>query len=210
MPLDKQDLKLIKGIVKEVIKKELVGFAKKEDFKQFAKKSDLKNFATKDDLKGFAKKDDLKNFATKDDLKRFATKDDLANFAMKDDLKKLESRMATKNDLIKLELKMATKDDLANFATKDDIKRLESKIDSTKDELVMTIDELRISTAEGFEDVQGQLQEHGKRFDKIDAELIEIKAEQENVKLRMDQLAPKFEVVDLKKRVTKIEKVVGV
>jgi hypothetical protein len=60
------------------------------------------------------------------------------------------------------------------------------------------------------EDVQGQLQEHGKRFDKIDAELIEIKAEQENVKLRMDQLAPKFEVVDLKKRVTKIEKVVGV
>jgi hypothetical protein len=197
MPLDKQDLKLIKGIVKEVIKKELVGFAKKEDFKQFAKKSDLKNFATKDDLKGFAKKDDLKNFATKDDLKRFATKDDLANFAMKDDLKKLESRMATK-------------DDLANFATKDDIKRLESKIDSTKDELVMTIDELRISTAEGFEDVQGQLQEHGKRFDKIDAELIEIKAEQENVKLRMDQLAPKFEVVDLKKRVTKIEKVVGV
>lgn len=122
MPLDKQDLKLIKetvtDVVKKVVKKEMVGFARKNDLKEFVKKSDITNFATKDDLERF------------------------------------------KNEIID-------------------------------------------STTEGFKDMQEQINNHT-------AEIIEIKNGQEEIRLRIDQLASQFEVRDIKKRLTRIKTRIGI
>jgi DNA invertase Pin-like site-specific DNA recombinase len=79
--------------------------------KEVTFKIDMIEFATKKDLEQFATKKDLEQFATKKDLERFATKEDLAKL---DDtlhlfmekvitaLDRIESTMATKEDLNKL------------------------------------------------------------------------------------------------------------
>jgi hypothetical protein len=91
--------------------------ATKEDLKQLATKQDIKRLedtmATKEDLKQFATKDDLKQLATKQDLEqlkkwaeeRFVTKEHLDAV-----IKELRETMATKEDLKRIENKMATKE----------------------------------------------------------------------------------------------------
>lgn len=93
-----------------LLKKNLKGFATKDDVKEFVTKKDLdislKVFATKDDLKDFAKKSDLDKFATRDDLNRFATKKDLKyeiEEAVADIIHAVEVGKADKESLEKLE-----------------------------------------------------------------------------------------------------------
>ena len=94
------------------------------------------NVATKDDIKALEAK-----MASKEDLQRFATKEDFERFATKEDIKRLEERMATKEDVAavreevkRLEERMATKEDLERFATKEDLKALEARM-ATKEDL---------------------------------------------------------------------------
>ena len=69
------------------------------------------NVATKTDLDRFATKEDFERFATKEDLERFATRDDLTRFATKDDLERWADKFATKEDVLKLLLRMNEKFD---------------------------------------------------------------------------------------------------
>lgn len=86
------------------------------------------------------------NVATKEDIKRIeermATREDLEKFATKEDIKRLEERMATKEDLERF----ATKEDLEKFATKEDLKQFATKQDlekfATKEDLAKV--ELRL------------------------------------------------------------------
>jgi hypothetical protein len=93
------------------------------------------NVATKEDLKQLATKQNLeqlkkwaeKKFATKEDLKQFATKQDLEQlkkwaeerFVTKEYfdavIKRLEDKMATKEDLKRIENKMATKEQIESI-----------------------------------------------------------------------------------------------
>ncbi|MEL9991277.1 MAG: DUF3782 domain-containing protein [Thermoproteus sp.] len=106
--------------------------ATKEDIRRVADAvEELRTtMATKEDLEKFATKEDLKQFATKEDVKRIegeiqdvkqtmATKEDLKQYATKEDLRRIEERMATKEDL----KQFATKEDLKQFATKEDLAR---------------------------------------------------------------------------------------
>ena len=58
-----------------------------------------------------ATKTDLDRFATKEDFERFATRDDLTRFATKDDLERWADKFATREDVLKLELRMNEKFD---------------------------------------------------------------------------------------------------
>jgi len=71
---------------------------------------------------------------------KMATKDDLKNFITKEDAKNFATKDDLKNFATKDDLKnFATKDDLKNFATKDDLKNFATKDDlknfATKDNL---------------------------------------------------------------------------
>jgi len=71
-------------------------FVTREHFDAVIK--DLKEtMATKEDLRQFATKEDLKQLATKEDLKQFATKEDIEK--LMSDMKRIEDRMATKEQL---------------------------------------------------------------------------------------------------------------
>ena len=69
------------------------------------------NVATKEDLKQLATKEDLKQLATKQDLERFVTREHFDAV-----IKRLEDRMATKEDLKRIEDKMATKEQFEAIA----------------------------------------------------------------------------------------------
>ena len=58
-----------------------------------------------------ATKTDLDRFATKEDFERFATRDDLTRFATKNDLERWADKFATREDVLKLELRMNEKFD---------------------------------------------------------------------------------------------------
>jgi hypothetical protein len=80
------------------------------------------NVATKDDIKAAVeelKKWTEEKFATKEDLKQFATKQDLERFVTKEYfdavIKRLEDKMATKEDLKRIENKMATKEQIESI-----------------------------------------------------------------------------------------------
>jgi hypothetical protein len=111
-------------------KDDLERFATKDDLGRFATKDDLQRFATKDDLGRFATKEDLERFATKDDLERFATRDDLERFATRDDLE----RFATKEDFVSLREQVGflggqVEDIRDRMATKDELAKVEARLD---------------------------------------------------------------------------------
>jgi len=92
-----------------------------------------------------------------------ATKEDLERFATKEDFKRLEERMATKEDVAsvreevrRLEERMATKEDLERFATKEDLKRLEERM-ATKEDIRRL--ENKMATKEQVEDIALSLEE---------------------------------------------------
>ena len=71
----------------------------------------------------------------------------------------------------------------------------------------VTIDDLALMTKEGFEKVDKDMKEG---FKKIDRDIDELKQGQERIELRLDNVAYRFELVALEKRVEALEKVVKV
>ena len=78
----------------------------------------------------------------------------------------------------------------------------------------ITIEKLAGMIGNGFEDVCGRIDNVKKdvntRLDKMDIRLDNLEQGQEEIKVRLDNVAYRFEVEDLKKRVKKIELKVGV
>ena len=115
-------------------------------------------------------------------LANVVTKDDAKNFATKDDLKKF----ASKGDL----RKFATKDDLKHFATKDDLRKFATKDDlksfATTDDLIALEDRLYAKIKYDIDEAVGQLT------------------------IIADKSKADKDVVNLVKRVGKLERKVGV
>ena len=57
----------------------------------------------------------------------------------------------------------------------------------------------------GFDDMDERFNGMDKRFDKVENRLDNLEQGQEEIKLRQDNVAYRFEVADLKKRVKKLE-----
>lgn len=78
----------------------------------------------------------------------------------------------------------------------------------------ITIEKLAGMIGSGFENVCGRIDnmknEVNTRLDKMDIRLDNLEQGQEEIKLRQDNAAYRFEVEDLKKRVKKLEVKVGV
>ncbi len=89
--------------------------------------------------------------------------------------------------------RMATKDDIAGMATKDDIAEIRAEM-ATKEDIIAIRAEM--ATKEDIKDL------------KKDLKLLEFG--QENIQLRLDSMAPNFEVKALHKRVERIEQKVGI
>src|SRR5215213_1739280 len=111
-------------------KDDLERFTTKDDLEHLATRDDLERFATRDDLERFVTRDDLERFATKDDLERFATRDDLERFATRDDLE----RFATKDDFVALREQVGflggqVEDIRDRMATKDELAKVEARLD---------------------------------------------------------------------------------
>lgn len=97
--------------------------------------------ATKDDLESFATRDDLERFATKEDLERFATKGDFTS--LKQDVYSLREqvaflggqvedvrgRMATKEDLARVEARLEHKIEVEVTAVRGDIEQVHLRLD---------------------------------------------------------------------------------
>lgn len=67
----------------------------------------------------------------------------------------------------------------------------------------MTVDDLAIIVGNGFNDVQ-------KEFEVVKQDITELKDGQEQIKLRLDNVAYRFELKDLDKRVTRLERKAGI
>ena len=73
----------------------------------------------------------------------------------------------------------------------------------------ITIDNLARMVSKGFEGT-AKSKEVNTRFDKVDIRLDNLEQGQEEIKLRQDNAAYRFEVEDLKKRVKKLEFKAGI
>ena len=69
-----------------------------------------------------------------------------------------------------------------------------------------TIDDLALMTKEGFEKVDKDMKDMKEGFKKIDRDIDELKQGQERIELRLDNVAYRFELVALEKRVEVLEK----
>lgn len=73
----------------------------------------------------------------------------------------------------------------------------------------ITINDLARMVSKGFEET-AKSKEVNARFDKVDIRLDNLEQGQEEIKLRQDNAAYRFEVEDLKKRVKKLEFKAGI
>jgi hypothetical protein len=106
----------------------------KDDAKQFVVKDDLERFATKNDLEHFATKNDLERFATKDDLERFATKEDFVALReqvgfLGGQVEDIRDRMATKDELAKVEARLNQKIEVETTAVRGDLEQVHLRLD---------------------------------------------------------------------------------
>ena len=69
---------------------------------------------------------------------------------------------------------------------------------TTLDTVARNIEDLALITAKGFDTM-------GKKFDNIDIKIDKLEKGQEEIKLRLDNVAYRFELVELQKRVEKLE-----
>ena len=69
---------------------------------------------------------------------------------------------------------------------------------TTLDTVARNIEDLALITAKGFYTM-------GKKFDNIDIKIDKLEKGQEEIKLRLDNVAYRFELVELQKRVEKLE-----
>lgn len=78
----------------------------------------------------------------------------------------------------------------------------------------ITINDLALMIKNGFNEVNGKLNEYDGKFDEIKIELKEFKEtnrlEHEEIKLRLDNVAYKFELAELQKRVEILEERAGI
>lgn len=76
----------------------------------------------------------------------------------------------------------------------------------------ITIDDLAMMVQKGFEDTSKKIDETAKkkdvdkRFDKIDDRLIVLEKGHEEIRLRQDQMAYRFELIEVKQRLNKVER----
>ena len=71
--------------------------------------------------------------------------------------------------------------------------------------LVSTVDDLARSVKEGFDEVHRTMDA---RFDKVDNRLTTLENGQEDIKLRLDNVAHRFELVEVQKRLKILEEIV--
>lgn len=72
--------------------------------------------------------------------------------------------------------------------------------------LKVTIDDLAVMVKQGFDHLQSHVDG---RFEKVGRELAELKSGQESIVLRLSNVAYRFELVDLEKRVDRLEHKTG-
>ena len=71
----------------------------------------------------------------------------------------------------------------------------------------LTIDDLGIMVKQGFDEVHQEMK-YG--FDKVGREIKELKQGQENIELKLSNVAYRFELEEVKQRVIVLEKKLGV
>jgi len=71
------------------------------------------------------------------------------------------------------------------------------------DDLIKTVDKLAIATKKGFDGIHGEM---NNRFDRVDSRLEKLERGHEDIKLRLDNVAYRFELKELEKRVNILEK----
>jgi archaellum component FlaC len=70
----------------------------------------------------------------------------------------------------------------------------------------ITLDDLAVMIQKGFDNVDDRLKTVNGRFDSIETQLGSLEMSQEDIKLRLTEVAHRFELRELTKRVEKIEK----
>ena len=80
----------------------------------------------------------------------------------------------------------------------------------TSQKIDQKIDELSLAVAKGFDGVDKGFEHVGKRFDKVEVRLDNLEQGQEAIKLRLDNVAYRFEVKDLDERLKIVEKKLGI
>lgn len=71
----------------------------------------------------------------------------------------------------------------------------------------ITIEDLAMMVKNGFDEAE---KKGGERFDKLEKRLGDLEQGQEEIKLKLDNVAYRFELVELQKRVEILEKKAGV
>ncbi len=72
----------------------------------------------------------------------------------------------------------------------------------------ITIDNLAKMIKGGFDDVDKRFNDVDKRFDRIEVNLSNLQIDHEDIKLKLDRVAYRFEIEELQKRVDLLEKLV--
>ena len=72
----------------------------------------------------------------------------------------------------------------------------------------VTLDNLAGMIKRGFDGVDKRFESVDKRFDGIEKRLANLEEGQEEIKLKLDNVAYRFELVELQKRVDRLEKIV--
>lgn len=87
----------------------------------------------------------------------------------------------------------------------------------TMGSLALSIEDLAVMVGKGFNDVQKQLNNTHSDINDMKEDIVSMKEEigelndgQEQIKLRLDNVAYRFELVDVQRRVTHLEKKAGI
>lgn len=80
----------------------------------------------------------------------------------------------------------------------------------TLNDLAIGIDSLAVMVGDGFNDVQKQLNVIKSDIGEMKSDIGELQSGQEDIKLRLDDTAHHFEVVELQRRVSHLEKKTGI
>lgn len=89
------------------------------------------------------------------------------------------------------------------------IKQVDKKNDDRFNDLEKTIDSLAIITKNGFDLVGQRFEQVDKKLDEVDKKLTLLDRGQEDIKLRLDNVAYRFELTELQRRVILLEKKAG-
>ena len=92
-------------------------------------------------------------------------------------------------------------DSLANVVK--DLSITVKGLTKTVGNLSETVDKLAIATKKGFYEIHGEM---NSRFNKVDTHLDKLERGQEDINLRLDNVAYRFELRELEKRVQLLEK----